>query len=163
MYACFNPRPPFPEGDAYPLKGDSMATNVSIHALRFQRAMHDFTRTIEALFKFQSTPSVSRGRCHRLPAQRCVASRVSIHALRFQRAMRRGDLLERRMSKFQSTPSVSRGRCNVAVEGKAGKIMFQSTPSVSRGRCWKFCKTSMACARFNPRPPFPEGDALFSR
>ena len=90
-----------------------MATNVSIHALRFQRAMHDFTRTIEALFKFQSTPSVSRGRCHRLPAQRCVASRVSIHALRFQRAML--EILQNKhgMCSFQSTPSVSRGRCPV--------------------------------------------------
>ena len=36
---------------------------VSIHALRFQRAMHNENEAVDKVLSFQSTPSVSRGRC----------------------------------------------------------------------------------------------------
>ena len=66
-------------------------SEVSIHALRFQRAM-PMRRTSAAL-----------------------AGAVSIHALRFQRAMRHHGLRGRIAAWFQSTPSVSRGRCVACV------------------------------------------------
>ncbi len=107
----FNPRPPFPEGDAKALLEASREQAVSIHALRFQRAMHNEETKQLAELMFQSTPSVSRGRCE-LPPIFSHLYDVSIHALRFQRAMPAGLRLVR--------------------------LLFMG---------------------FNPRPPFPEGDA----
>ena len=112
-FVSFNPRPPFPEGDASPWHPYCHHRRVSIHALRFQRAM----------------PL----QCDEYTAHRPV----SIHALRFQRAMRYG-----------------RGH-KIKLAG------FQSTPSVSRGRCHRRRIDTWGNSCFNPRPPFPEGDAFF--
>ena len=112
LFEGFNPRPPFPEGDAsHPSRlqhGPDVSIHalrfqramppgrqwpgvwrlVSIHALRFQRAMLQMTAQVLAwAVMFQSTPSVSRGRCDAGLRFR-VPHHVSIHALRFQRAMR---------------------------------------------------------------------------
>ena len=109
----FNPRPPFPEGDARSVGAKLLDILVSIHALRFQRAMPPGCfRNVRLLD-------------------------VSIHALRFQRAMHCLNDFWAYQAKFQSTPSVSRGRCSSA----------KATPA--RRTC------------FNPRPPFPEGDATY--
>ena len=109
--SCFNPRPPFPEGDApSPAPIQSRAV-VSIHALRFQRAM------------LGNVASSSR------------SDTVSIHALRFQRAMQH--------------------ECRRRID----TCRFQSTPSVSRGRCIEQGGVLRDKPGFNPRPPFPEGDA----
>ena len=110
--ARFNSRPPFPEGDAALRPPGHFLILVSIHALRFQRAMRAMPHPITMPSVFQFTPSVSRGRCFERvrvrPVTRCFNSRppfpegdaqgirrptcifqVSIHALRFQRAMPR--------------------------------------------------------------------------
>ena len=131
---------------------------VSIHALRFQRAMPKARTQCVAYTKFQSTPSVSRGRCITGWPRAAKARRfnprppfpegdagsshlgaqiqdVSIHALRFQRAMPGTGAAGEPITWFQSTPSVSRGRCAIAPRMMPTASMFQSTPSVSRGRC----------------------------
>ena len=41
----------------------------------------------------------------------------------------------------------------------AGLLMLQPTPSVSRGRCPVTLADPRQSGGFNPRPPFPEGDA----
>ena len=107
---------------------------------------------------FQSTPSVSRGRCGTGTAIGCLG-KVSIHALRFQRAMQGIDPNALSLGKFQSTPSVSRGRCRMAIAARQARTRFQSTPSVSRGRCSACRIPAYSLYGFNPRPPFPEGDA----
>ena len=132
---CFNPRPPFPEGDATPF-GTSVTTCESFNP-RPPFPEGDAvcnSRMPRRTCRFQSTPSVSRGRCARRAAARlrddgfnprppfpegdaegenamCRLYEVSIHALRFQRAMLRDRSLGRKIDEFQSTPSVSRGRC----------------------------------------------------
>ena len=182
----FNPRPPFPEGDASVLSAKPSSTRVSIHALRFQRAMQKSSIGLTELHLFQSTPSVSRGRCADFLDLDAAALRVSIHALRFQRAMHRGHPGDPCVAEFQSTPSVSRGRCPhrlgctrrryVSIHAlrfqramqalwtcSVSRKLFQSTPSVSRGRCHVQQRASRQAEGFNPRPPFPEGDALRRR
>ena len=154
----FNPRPPFPEGDAEGENAMCRLYEVSIHALRFQRAMHHWLAKSGQGATFQSTPSVSRGRCSacRIPAYSLYGFNprppfpegdagsshlgaqiqdVSIHALRFQRAMPGTGAAGEPITWFQSTPSVSRGRCAIAPRMMPTASMFQSTPSVSRGRC----------------------------
>ncbi len=61
---CFNPRPPFPGGDA--LYQESGATDfvVSIHAPRFREAMPEMGMEGMTAEEFQSTPPVSGRRCH---------------------------------------------------------------------------------------------------
>ena len=85
--SCFNPRPPFPGGDAASHAMISAGTGVSIHAPRFREAMHvDDTgraegchvsihapRFREAMLAYKSGPD-------ELPP-------VSIHAPRFREAM----------------------------------------------------------------------------
>ena len=136
----------------------------------------------QARTRFQSTPSVSRGRCSacRIPAYSLYGFNprppfpegdagsshlgaqiqdVSIHALRFQRAMPGTGAAGEPITWFQSTPSVSRGRCAIAPRMIPTESMFQSTPSVSRGRCHAPSSSPTTKYSFNPRPPFPEGDA----
>ena len=44
--------------------------------------------------------------------------------------------------------------------GQYEQQVFQSTPSVSRGRCTDATGAGFCISCFNPRPPFPEGDAV---
>ena len=109
---CFNPRPPFPGGDAFQ---DTAAfdalSDVSIHAPRFREAMpgnparhdrryvfqstppvsgrrcHDWVCAWALLGEFQSTPPVSGRRCQRTASCNAGPDRVSIHAPRFREAM----------------------------------------------------------------------------
>ena len=155
---CFNPRPPFPEGDAANRKQWRTRQHVSIHALRFQRAMPARGQRYAWLCVFQSTPSVSRGRCAvgsvaalahasfnprppfpegdaRISGVMPNSFSVSIHALRFQRAMHRG----RQRQEWRRAVSIHALRFQRAMRQKGAKQrgldQFQSTPSVSRGRC----------------------------
>ena len=132
---CFNPRPPFPGGDALALPARSIST-----------------------WTFQSTPPVSGRRCMQfhggflwkdcfnprppfpggdaqvIPASVAIFV-VSIHAPRFREAMH--DLL------------------SLAADVQ----LFQSTPPVSGRRCLTTLQSAPAFQSFNPRPPFPGGDA----
>ena len=110
---------------------------VSIHALRFQRAMHFCLKTRQAELMV-SIHALRFQRAMRILTDTAEAGiSVSIHALRFQKAMPPRRILASAPPKFQSTPSVSRGRC---LDG--------------------LMKPRRHTAGFNPRPPFPEGDAL---
>jgi len=65
------------------------------------------------------------------------------------------------MSGFQSTPPVSGRRCcDFQLLRLATSSLFQSTPPVSGRRCAEEVSASRGCRGFNPRPPFPGGDAL---
>ena len=105
----FNPRPPFPEGDAGSSHLGAQIQDVSIHALRFQRAMPGTGAAGEPITWFQSTPSVSRGRCAIAP--RMIPTE----------------------SMFQSTPSVSRGRCHAPSSSPTTKYSFNPRPPFPEG------------------------------
>ena len=110
-WECFNPRLPFPGGDARRQAAPADTSRVSIHASRFREAML------------------------------CEPSR------------RPGRVL------FQSTPPVSGRRCAITRPPTRRHTLFQSTPPVSGRRCAQ-SRTSRAGKRsFNPRLPFPGGDA----
>ena len=133
---CFNPRPPFPGGDASTptVKGESLV--VSIHAPRFREAMRRAQGRAHPRHRFQSTPPVSGRRCGR--RQNSAPS----------------------STKFQSTPPVSGRRCHQRPRRPwRAHCRFNPRPPFPGGdagesRC---SNTSPAC--FNPRPPFPGGDA----
>ncbi len=135
--ARFNPRPPFPGGDAgheYLFNGD--------------------------FWMFQSTPPVSGRRCQQAPAiggaQGWFQSTPPVSG----RRCRRFFMAITTAILFQSTPPVSGRRC---VAGDAITIdytPFQSTPPVSGRRCPGSRKPIPRSQCFNPRPPFPGGDAL---
>ena len=131
---------------------------VSIHALRFQRAMRHRHRHWLPWQGFNPRPPFPEGDAEGENAM-CRLYEVSIHALRFQRAMQGIDPNALSLGKFQSTPSVSRGRCRMAIAARQARTRFQSTPSVSRGRCSACRIPAYSLYGFNPRPPFPEGDA----
>ena len=157
--ASFNPRPPFPGGDAKTEDDVDPFTTVSIHAPRFREAMPWSIRSIcQMAGLFQSTPPVSGRRCPYESSRKCwrgcfnprppfpggdaehedpiyCGDIVSIHAPRFREAM----------------PSTR--------AAKAATFLFQSTPPVSGRRCTSCSKTTRAMRGFNPRPPFPGGDA----
>ncbi len=109
---------------------------VSIHALRFQRAMHHWLAKSGQGATFQSTPSVSRGRC-------------SVYA----------DFLTF-LTGFQSTPSVSRGRCRGSTRMRFPWASFNPRPPFPEGDAGWLSQQGRQEQGFNPRPPFPEGDAL---
>ncbi len=132
----FNPRPPFPEGDAEGENAMCRLYEVSIHALRFQRAMHHWLAKSGQGATFQSTPSVSRGRC-------------SVYA----------DFLTF-LTGFQSTPSVSRGRCRGSTRMRFPWASFNPRPPFPEGDAGWLSQQGRQEQGFNPRPPFPEGDAL---
>ena len=108
-FVSFNPRPPFPEGDASPWHPYCHHRRVSIHALRFQRAMQLPASRGDVALLFQSTPSVSRGRCAIAP--RMIPTE----------------------SMFQSTPSVSRGRCHAPSSSPTTKYSFNPRPPFPEG------------------------------
>ena len=113
---CFNPRLPFPGGDAERCKG--------------ARRHHPF----------QSTPPVSGRRC---PTARNASPS---------------------WSKFQSTPPVSGRRCHGGTLGGHLIEWFQSTPPVSGRRCRRdSSRMVLRAIGFNPRLPFPGGDAPYER
>jgi len=90
------------------------------------------------MFKFQSTPPVSGRRC---------SGRLAGSA---------------QYSRFQSTPPVSGRRCPWVLAKTDDSLRFQSTPPVSGRRCPllpTLITSEVNC--FNPRPPFPGGDAAF--
>ncbi len=63
MHGCFNPRPPFPEGESLVEEAESLeALRVSIHAPRFRRAKGVICNLWRLSRMFQSTPPVSGGR-----------------------------------------------------------------------------------------------------
>ena len=131
----FNPRPPFPGGDAHCHAGAGQHRAVSIHAPRFREAMPRWPTCCAGWRMFQSTPPVSGRRCT-LPNP----SSASI-------------------SLFQSTPPVSGRRCLPKAKTQTADGKFQSTPPVSGRRCRRGSGCVSGPARFNPRPPFPGGDA----
>ena len=108
---------------------------------------------------FQSTPSVSRGRCGTGTAIGCLG-KVSIHALRFQRAMPKARTQCVAYTKFQSTPSVSRGRCRGSTRMRFPWASFNPRPPFPEGDAGWLSQQGRQEQGFNPRPPFPEGDAL---
>ena len=63
MTACFNPRPPFPGGDAQIPENVFVDGDVSIHAPRFREAMQVAAHGVVPPRMFQSTPPVSGRRC----------------------------------------------------------------------------------------------------
>jgi len=83
----FNPRPPFPGGDAAILKLFNIETGVSIHAPRFREAM------LWEIVDYLET------------------GHVSIHAPRFREAMPLAACEWGESGMFQSTPPVSGRRC----------------------------------------------------
>ena len=111
----FNPRPPFPGGDASARHRNKQESIVSIHAPRFREAMH-----VDAVFVDRHAD-------------------VSIHAPRFREAMPDFFKHPANIGEFQSTPPVSGRRCSI---------------TFGRGH---------RSTRFNPRPPFPGGDAAGER
>ncbi len=86
-------------------------------------------------------------------------STVSIHAPRFQEAMQEEINTWSNVELFQSTPPVSRRRCLIWPSALMAWNLFQSTPPVSRRRCAECRFDGAAVSGFNPRPPFPGGDA----
>ena len=139
-------------------RGHLAGQDVSIHALRFQRAMHDSGGDQHHELEFQSTPSVSRGRCYS-----CQSRFVSSTGFNPRPPFPEGDAsflpsvgwLKR---SFNPRPPFPEGDANPTII-KWLEHLFQSTPSVSRGRCARFHRPAALNERFNPRPPFPEGDA----
>ena len=108
---CFNPRLLFPEGDARRALDARAGAFVSIHASCFQKAMPAATQTFKCFVLFQSTPPVSRRRCHD-PEMRPGGSSTCFNPRllfpegdAFQAAQLRFQPPE-----FQSTPPVSRRR-----------------------------------------------------
>jgi len=85
----FNPRPPFPGGDA---------------AMRFESGN---------FWRFQSTPPVSGRRCDEEKTQGQPDQIVSIHAPRFREAMQPDHHRRQILRRFQSTPPVSGRRCTL--------------------------------------------------
>ena len=111
------------------------------------------------LVVFQSTPPVSGRRCWSGTIWLCGNTGVSIHASRFREAMRYWSARLRRACMFQSTPPVSGRRCVKTVPEGNEPPLFQSTPPVSGRRCQRLRSSRRANMRFNPRLPFPGGDA----
>ena len=111
LHDSFNPRPPFPGGDATPPKLSAEFYEVSIHAPRFREAMPASARRYDSPSMFQSTPPVSGRRCHETHFAQVVVHDVSIHAPRFREAMRLSRVVRLTASLFQSTPPVSGRRC----------------------------------------------------
>ena len=110
--SSFNPRPPFPGGDAVEHYRLVVVRKwVSIHAPRFREAMPMPRQT---------------------PLPVLI---VSIHAPRFREAMPPEDKALLRLNQFQSTPPVSGRRCIDGTSAGALKALFQSTPPVSGRRC----------------------------
>ena len=87
-------------------------------------------------------------------------SNVSIHAPRFREAM--PDFAD--LDVVVVAVSIHAPRFREAMHGKffryAQFARFQSTPPVSGRRCRRWATRSAAAYCFNPRPPFPGGDAL---
>ena len=180
--SSFNPRPPFPGGDARiePDVDDSL--EVSIHAPRFREAMQAAAMSRRAALTFQSTPPVSGRRCKtrsplvtglrsfnprppfpggdaHQPAEPHVRIAVSIHAPRFREAM----LANGCRVVVRPLVSIHAPRFREAMPMPAQVIdlakWFQSTPPVSGRRCRAGCRRLTRHWSFNPRPPFPGGDA----
>ena len=110
---CFNPRPPFPGGDASCSLAASQTTWGFNPRPPFPGGDAEFKTWLEGQLA------------------------VSIHAPRFREAM----------------PSIS---SHWPIRQK-----FQSTPPVSGRRCVRTLGRYPHSRRFNPRPPFPGGDAQF--
>ena len=160
-----------------------MVATVSIHAPRFREAMRRRIRRTCSIHQFQSTPPVSGRRCYRedekrhsprsfqstppVSGRRCVTQHlpgrgidVSIHAPRFREAMPEGVRRNRLSVLFQSTPPVSGRRCIKSVPADVAGIFVSIHAPRFREAMRRGCSTrlSQRC-RFNPRPPFPGGDA----
>ena len=181
----FNPRPPFPGGDARPL-----ALPAS-WLVRFQSAPPVSGRRCPLLdainrvmFVFQSAPPVSGRRCRSLSRAVTALYRVSIRAPRFREAMPggwfrsdkrwtvsiraprfreampgypcRGPLL---MTSFNPRPPFPGGDAPEPDTDRGEVVWFQSAPPVSGRRCHFADIGTSISGRFNPRPPFPGGDA----
>ena len=85
---------------------------------------------------------------------------VSIRAPRFREAMPDPQIDHRRFLWFQSAPPVSGRRCPPHVGRSLPSSKFQSAPPVSGRRCLLVYWRWISWRGFNPRPPFPGGDAL---
>ena len=133
---CFNPRLPFPGGDARLTPRQSPLPRSFNPRLPFPGG-DAFQQAGEPLFRPVSIHA-SRFREAMLPQRRGAPGRsvVSIHASRFREAMPWcGSTRAQRRNMFQSTPPVSGRRCSLYIVG----LFF--------------------ICRFNPRLPFPGGDA----
>ena len=156
----FNPRPPFPGGDARPESQGWLRQGSFNPRPPFpggDARAHDEPESAERCFNprppfpggdacwLHGRPSQVHGFNPRPPFPggdaRHIACdseypEVSIHAPRFREAMPASGKRYSARSKFQSTPPVSGRRC----------------PRSRRRPAWRF-------PSFNPRPPFPGGDA----
>ncbi len=133
---------------------------VSIHAPRFQEAMRRRLRRRVCRRRFQSTPPVSRRRCARWLRTTRWHERFNPRPPFPGGDARSGTHHHHAAAMFQSTPPVSRRRCPRSKRLSSMAHQFQSTPPVSRRRCrcGQFVRFLFIC--FNPRPPFPGGDAI---
>ena len=132
---------------------------VSIHALRFQRAMRHRHRHWLPWQGFNPRPPFPEGDAEGENAM-CRLYEVSIHALRFQRAMHHWLAKSGQGATFQSTPSVSRGRCRGSTRMRFPWASFNPRPPFPEGDAGWLSQQGRQEQGFNPRPPFPEGDAL---
>jgi len=115
----FNPRPPFPGGDADSGRALEQPAGVSIHAPRFREAMQPrMCCRQHATNRFNPRPPFPGGDAEaKLDA--LYSKLVSIHAPRFREAMRCGMGRASVCQRFQSTPPVSGRRCDAFLGGSA--------------------------------------------
>ncbi len=131
----FNPRPPFPGGDAHGGNAALAVHIVSIHAPRFREAMPERTVEPSGVQSFQSTPPVS--------GRRCAADALAAAG----------------HGQFQSTPPVSGRRCTTCCRVAAALSRFNPRPPFPGGDAVAVTIAFQRSSGFNPRPPFPGGDA----
>jgi len=162
-FSGFNPRPPFPGGDAW------IADDSQLKIAEFQSTPPVSGRRcgaekpemlIYALGKFQSTPPVSGRRCIVNGGGRAAGRQVSIHAPRFREAMLVMCWYSLSTSMFQSTPPVSGRRCASTTLPWPTPSCFNPRPPFPGGDAAGRKRFLYASFCFNPRPPFPGGDAL---
>ena len=136
--ACFNPRPPFPGGDARlrqaPTKSRSFQSTPPVSG----RRCFCFSTFMNSKFCFNPRPPFPGGDAG-ISRYGKLIKRVSIHAPRFREAM----------------PIVVK---TIATRPTS----FNPRPPFPGGDARRSIASGSASTRFNPRPPFPGGDATFA-
>jgi len=151
---CFNPRPPFPGGDALRNVAYGRQCGVSIHAPRFREAMRGWRSICRLSWRsFNPRPPFPGGD---------ACSRSVPHSPRIcfnpRPPFPGGDALSSSMwvlspSLFQSTPPVSGRRCAAKASSTTTPSQFQSTPPVSGRRCVFIGTTNEEEYLFQSTPP----------
>ena len=120
--------------------------------------MRGSTALLEKDIQFQSTPTITDGRC-----KRWEPSKTSTKSFNLRPPSLMGDASQRGSltltSWFQSTPTITDGRCHSASGNANDSGKFQSTPTITDGRCFAACTALAYRLSFNPRPPSLMGDA----